>query len=179
MSNNNQPSADNGGLPSGWAELETGGNVELARPLSRLGARIIDWFIQAVPVTVFVIWALATLDLFFGTGSDAPRLLGVLGAIWLFGYEFVQIAVWGKTIGKRIVGIKVIDAAHGGVPGWGKSIGRWIVPFLPAVISILPLGSLLQIIAGLFALLCYISLTWDRGFQGWHDKAVRTLVVRV
>ena len=183
MSSHKQQSARNGGQPFGWADLGTGESVELARPLARLGARIIDWIIQYVPMVVYLVWAVATNDYFFGSGDDAPVQLLLFATIWFVGYEVVQIAVWGQTIGKRMARIKVIRTADGGVPGWGKAISRWIIPLLPAFISFATLGSTLGTVIGpiayLLALLCYISLTWDRAFQGWHDKAARTLVVRV
>ena len=180
MSNHRQQSDRSGGQPFGWAELGTGESVELARPLARLGARNIDGIIQFLPLSVYLIWAVATADFFFGGGDEAPELLGILGAIWLLGYEFVQIAVWGQTIGKRIVRIKVIRADQGGVPGWGKAISRWIILFLPASIWVIPVfPAFISIMGAVFGILCVVSLTWDRGFQGWHDKAVSTMVVRV
>ena len=173
MSDHNQP-LPGGGRRTGRATLETGETVELARPLTRLGARIIDGIIQYVPLAAFAIWAVASMD-FFGRRDPLAIPVASLVAIWVICYEFVQIAVWGQTIGKRMTRIKVISAAHGGVPGWGGAIIRWIVPVLPGLI----VAVLVPSIASLVTLLCYVSLTWDRVFQGWHDKAARTLVVRI
>ena len=68
-----------------------------------------------------------------------------------------------------MVGIKVVRADDGGIRGWGKSIGRWMVLVLP---SLIPIGGFLLV------LLVYLSPTFDDRRQGWHDKAAATVVVR-
>ena len=165
MSDNGEPASYDGSQRTGWAELGSGETVELARPIRRLGARILDFIVVAVIGVVLVIVFGGVDD--SGTGTFASLLLGLVIGI---GYEVSQVAVWGQTIGKRMAGIKVINAAHGGVPGWGKATGRWAIPGLVALIPI---------IGPLLSLLCYLSLTWDRVYQGWHDKVAGTLVIRV
>ena len=164
MSDNGEPASYDGSQRTGWAELGSGETVELARPIRRLGARILDFIVVAVIGVVLVIVFGGVDD--SGTGTFASLLLGLVIGI---GYEVSQVAVWGQTIGKRMVGIKVINAAHGGVPGWGKATGRWAIPGLVALIPI---------IGPLLSLLCYLSLTWDRVYQGWHDKVAGTLVIK-
>lgn len=166
---------------TGWANLGTGGTVELASPGARLGARIIDGVIIIVVALVifFVILAQA-----IGTASGdstatddeaAAFAVGIIlatlalvaaGAI----YEVTMIALKGQTLGKMATSVKVIRADNGLLPGWGKSIGRWIIP---AVLGFVPF------VGWLLSSLVYISLTWDRARQGWHDKAAATLVVKV
>ena len=164
MSDNGEPASYDGSQRTGWAELGSGETVELARPIRRLGARILDVIVVAVIGVVLVIVFGGVDD--SGTGTFASLLLGLVIGI---GYEVSQVAVWGQTIGKRMAGIKVINAAHGGVPGWGKATGRWAIPGLVALIPI---------IGPLLSLLCYLSLTWDRVYQGWHDKVAGTLVIK-
>ena len=172
MSDYNEPPTSDEGRRTGWAELGTGETVELARPGARFGARILDMII------VFVISFILAIVFFGGlplSGEDSGVYSGgvavasLVGLAVGLGYEVVQIAVWGQTLGKRMTGIKVVGAAHGGLPGWGKAVGRWLIPGLV---------SLIPIVGWLLAILCYVSLTWDRVYQGWHDKAAGTLVVR-
>ena len=167
--------SDNGDLPApngrrtGWAELTSGETVRLAGPLARLGARVLDIIILIVAYIViglvFVGSAVVSGD------SSGVSLLGATVLILMIGlgYEVIQTAVWGQTLGKRVTGVRVINAAHGGLPGWGKAIGRWGVP---SIISLIP------VVGWLLAILCYVSLTWDRVYQGWHDKAAGTLVIK-
>ena len=164
MSDNGEPASYDGSQRTGWAELGSGETVELARPIRRLGARILDVIVVAVIGVVLVIVFGGVDD--SGMGTVTSLLLGLVIGI---GYEVSQVAVWGQTIGKRMAGIKVINAAHGGIPGWGKATGRWAIPGLVALIPI---------IGPLLSLLCYVSLTWDRVYQGWHDKVAGTLVIK-
>ena len=66
--------------------------------------------------------------------------------------------------------IMVVRAENGEVPGWGKSIGRWI---LPGLLGLIP------VVGGLLVLLVYLSLLWDASRQGWHDKMGTTVVIDV
>ena len=162
---------------TGWANLGTGGTVELASVGARLGARILDWIIMAVG---FVILLVIGIGAAVGVSSDSEEasglsvgalvatvlLIAVVGIV----YEVTMIALKGQTVGKMATSIRVVRADNGLVPGWGKSISRWIIP---AVLAFIPL------VGWILSLLVYISLTWDRARQGWHDKAAATLVIKV
>jgi uncharacterized RDD family membrane protein YckC len=166
---------------TGWVNLGSGGTVELASPGARLGARLLDIVIMVVVALIlfFVVFLQALgLDSDDSTVTD-EQVEGFIGGIFLVAvaiaiaslvYEVTMIALKGQTLGKMATSIKVIRADNGLVPGWGKSIGRWIIP---AVLGFIPF------VGWLLSLLVYISLTWDRARQGWHDKAAATLVVKV
>ena len=167
---------------TGWANLGVGGTVELGSPWSRLGGRILDSLIVGVPaIIIFMVMAAAAFgdDADSVTQEDVETFLGgsiVLLATWgILGviYEVAMIAKKGQTLGKMATRIKVVRADNGNVPGWGKSLGRWLVPSIFSM-----LGMLIPFV-GLVALLVYVSLTWDRARQGWHDKAASTLVIKV
>ena len=138
----------------------------LASPLRRLGARIIDWIILAIP-TFFFIGTLLNPDS-DESGVENLLLMSLVGALIGILYEVTLVAIKGQTVGKMATGITIVRGDDGRVPGWGKATGRWA---LPSLWGIVPL------IGWLFTLLCYLSLTWDRHHQGWHDKAVRTYVI--
>ena len=162
---------------TGWANLGTGGTVELASVGARLGARVLDWLIMAVGYVILLVIGLGAA---FGAGSDSEEasalsigaivvtvlLIAIVGIL----YEVTLIALKGQTVGKMATSIKVVRADNGLVPGWGKSIGRWAIP---AVLAFIPL------IGWILSLLVYISLTWDRTRQGWHGKAAATRVVKM
>ena len=166
---------------TGWANIGTGGTVELASPGARLGARLIDIVIMVVVAIVLFFVAFASA---FGLNSDDSTISDEEAAAAVGGfivmalaftvigvlYEVTMIALKGQTLGKMATSIKVIRADNGLLPGWGKSIGRWIIP---AALGFIPF------VGWLLSLLVYISLTWDRARQGWHDKAAATLVVKV
>jgi len=142
--------SDPGGAPAaGNANLGTGDTAELATAGQRLGARLIDIVIGIV-LTVIV----SFVD---------PLLLPILvGAA----YETCFVALRGQTPGKMAVSIKVVRADNGTLPGWGPAAGRWVIPAIGYTLLILP------------GLLVHASLLWGDRRQGWHDKAVKTLVVK-
>ena len=142
--------SDHGGAPAaGHAALETGEAVELATPGLRLGARLID-----IVIGIFIGIVVGFVD---------PLLLPILvGAA----YETCFVALKGQTPGKMAVSIKVVRADNGTLPGWGPAAGRWVIPTVGYLLLILP------------GLLVHASLLWDDRRQGWHDKAVKTLVVK-
>ena len=144
------PSDRGGASAPGFAVLETGETVELATLGGRLGARIIDIVIGVI-ITLIV-------------GLIDPLLLPILVAA---AYETFFVALKGQTPGKMMVNTRVIRADNGGLPGWGPAAGRWVIPTIGYGLLILP------------GLLVHASLLWDDRRQGWHDKAVKTLVVKV
>lgn len=165
---------------TGWAMTGTGQQLELASAGARLGARIIDIVIMAVVmILLLIIGVMALFGLDSGnSGTDDETtvgvafffgIAGVAAAIGLL-YEVVLIATRGQTLGKMMTSVKVVRADDGSVPGWGKSIGRWIIP---AVLGFVPA------VGWLLSLLVYLSLLWDSARQGWHDKAAGTLVIKV
>jgi uncharacterized RDD family membrane protein YckC len=70
-------------------------------------------------------------------------------------------ASFGMTPGKRLCNCRVVDARHGGKPGWGQSILRYI----GYIISTLTLG------------IGFLWMLWDRQKQTLHDKIAGTRVV--
>ncbi len=166
---------------TGWANLGAGGTVELASPGARLGARIIDIAIMVgAAIVIFIVIFAGAIGLNSDdstvTDEEAAAIVGgfvlaaaafvIAGAL----YEVTMVALKGQTLGKMATSIRVVRADNGLLPGWGKSIGRWIIP---AVLGFVPF------VGWILSLLVYISLTWDKVRQGWHDKAAKTLVVKV
>ena len=123
--------------------------MQLATPGGRLGARIIDIII------VIVISFIAEFI--------EPY---VVPFVAVAAYEIMFVALRGKTPGKMATSIRIVRADNGGLPGWGVSAGRWVIPLIGYVLAIIP------------GLLIHASLLWDDRRQGWHDKAVKTLVVK-
>ena len=163
-----------GGAPvamTGWVTLGNGEVRELASLGSRLGARILDWILISVAIGVLAVIGIAGA---IASGEESSFIALVFGlalmvlAITLL-YEMTMIALRGQTVGKMMVGARVVRATDGEVPGWGKSIGRWLILVGPALV---PIGGFL------LTLLVYLSPTFDDRRQGWHDKAVATVVVR-
>ncbi|MGA1051640.1 MAG: RDD family protein [Ilumatobacteraceae bacterium] len=95
----------------------------------------------------------------------------ILGGVALLGLGWVVLLVvylrglakTGQTWGRRIAGVRVVRIDSGGVPGWGKAIGRTLFAGL---------------VSGNFCYLGYLWMLWDDKNQTWHDKVTGTVVVR-
>jgi uncharacterized RDD family membrane protein YckC len=69
---------------------------------------------------------------------------------------------WGATPGKMMCGLRILDEPTGGRPSAWQCIGRYVLALL--ALACAGLG--------------YLYIVIDPRKQGWHDKIVRTLVVR-
>ena len=96
-------------------------------------------------------------------------LIGAGIGVISFGYDWLQHGLWGQTIGKRVMGTKVVTADTrvpiSGQAACGRAAVYALVPVVPSV------GSL-------FALINEAWLLWDPRRQCLHDKAAGTVVVK-
>jgi uncharacterized RDD family membrane protein YckC len=100
----------------------------------------------------------------YGYTPGVPMWFNLLStAVGVAYYGMLEGGPTGQTLGKRVVGIRVVDAATGqpGI-GVGRAIGRYFARFLSA----LPL------------LLGYFWMLWDDKKQTWHDKLVSSVVTK-
>ena len=67
----------------------------------------------------------------------------------------------GQTVGKKAMGIRVIDFRTGSSIGYGRAFIRWIGRYVSAIAC----------------LLGYFWMLWDKEKQTWHDKVATTVVV--
>ncbi len=146
----------------------------------RFLAAIIDGIIIGVPTAiVFIVvegQALSNYTACVNSAAEAGVIfnqcansaLNSIG-LWQIGGLVLEllyfVLLWSKlggTLGQRMLGLHVVDAATGQNIGIGRAIGR----FVGYVISSFALG---------------IGLIWaafDPRKQGWHDKIASTFVVR-
>jgi uncharacterized RDD family membrane protein YckC len=117
----------------------------------RLGALIVDWLLCELIVSGWTRHAL------FSAGPHDPRYFTTL--YWttaLFAFEvYLLTAISGLTVGKRLLGIRVIRT-NGGRIGFGWALLRTVLLFfvIPPLLS-------------------------DRDLRGQHDRATNTIVVRI
>lgn len=139
-----------------------------AEPAQRLAARIIDILIVGIPV------ATAAEGLF--PHRTAQTLVAPLAFAAVFlAYDAVQLAVWGRTVGKRLTGIRVASVTDGGRPGVLQSLVRAAIFALPSAARPVPV---LNAVAGLFWV-GEVGLLFEGEYrQALHDRAAGTVVVR-
>ena len=106
---------------------------------------------------------------------EASRLNWIIFVLTIglwFAYEVPAIANSGQTLGKRIMGIRVIRVLDDEVLSFGQSIRRWLILMLPSPAVSFVCGLPLQLADLLWCL-------WDKpARQCLHDKAVTSIVVR-
>ncbi|MDT9698671.1 RDD family protein [Streptomyces sp. P17] len=157
-----------------------------ARPASlgkRLAARLLDTVVlaavtavAAVPLGVKALDHVdekidaaklsgETVTVWLLDGTTAVYLGIVLAVLLLFGalYEALPTAKWGRTLGKKLLGLEVRDIEANEPPSFGGALRRWLVYSVPGLLVIGVVG----------VLWCLFDRPWR---QCWHDKAAGTFV---
>jgi uncharacterized RDD family membrane protein YckC len=98
-----------------------------------------------------------------GWSGSGALLLMILTIAAVLLYKPLMEGAYGQTLGKRWVGIKVVDEDLKPI-GYGIAFGRWAVGLL---INVIPLAGLVN----------HLWPLWDERNQTLHDKAARTLVI--
>ena len=142
----------------------------------RLTARLIDYFLAFVAAAAFfVVMIIVTVVL---TGADETTeaeselwaFLFFFGwGLLLFFYDWLYLIAWGRTLGKMMLGIKVVNAADGGKLSQGQAIGRAALFCLPQ--SLPCVG---QIFSGAESM----AMLGDERQRALHDRTAGTLVIR-
>jgi uncharacterized RDD family membrane protein YckC len=167
--------------------------LPLAASGARLLARLIDifavlmlnvlvngWFVyeyvREVSPVVRQFWAGERSANGLAVSERAANLQIVIvllaAALW-FAYEVPAVANTGQTIGKRLLGIRVVRLDTPQRLGFGRSFRRWNTMGLPTLLWCCGIGFLLQFVDALFVAV-------DRPLhQALHDKSALTVVVHV
>ncbi|WP_030163725.1 RDD family protein [Spirillospora albida] len=174
--------------------------LPLAPILRRAGARLIDNILVAVfgfalilPVTIGVM----------GLGKPGTKTEDE-GGIWNwpiiftlfcvlsvlpFIYEAVQLSMWGRTLGKRLLGLGVVQARpagealtttqgvwRAGITHVGYQLGVFFFLVLAVMVWDYAAYGMLLVWAG--ALMAYLWAIWDQPLhQALHDRFAGTLVI--
>jgi uncharacterized RDD family membrane protein YckC len=140
----------------------------LAEPSQRLVARLVDTLIVGVP--------LATVATEIFPRETAQTVVAPIGfAVVYLVYETVQLALWGRTVGKRLTGVRVVSA-DGAPLRVSQALVRSLIYALPPAARPVPV---LNVLAGVFWLAEIGLLFEGEHRQALHDRAAGTLVVDV
>ena len=94
--------------------------------------------------------------------ANAWRLLLVVLAVGLV-YEALPVTLWGRTLGKALFGLRVLDRRSKQVPGLAPALSRWLSYQLLLVL----------LVGVLDTAWCLVDRPWR---QCWHDKLSDTFV---
>lgn len=135
----------------------------------RFGASIIDSFIIGIPASILYFIGLFSVVPIIESGSSEDSfiafilLLGIMLLIAVFTmlyYALLHSSKWQGTVGKKLVGIKVIDLDGNRISFW-RSLGRYFSMILSA-----------------FFYIGYIMAAFTEKKQALHDMIASTLVVK-
>lgn len=89
-------------------------------------------------------------------------------AVWITWIAYEVLLVWltGQTLGKRMLGIQIVDGTTGAVPNVDQAVRRG----LPTIIQGVP-------ILGALGTLMWVPALWRPRRQGLHDRLAGTIVV--
>jgi uncharacterized RDD family membrane protein YckC len=152
--------------PEGYPERGPGSLASIGQ---RAVARIIDTALIAIPLSVVtIVWFSETDNGELSIGAPS-WVIALFFAIDL-AYEVTMVRLFGRTLGKMALGIRIVRIPDGQRPDWGQSGVRYLVP---GVADAIPVW-----FSGLFAIGIYLTAMFDPAYRGVHDKAAGTLVLR-
>lgn len=160
-------------------DLRDAGQIVLASRLSRLGAALLDSAIVVVPAIVAAIALPAYQDYAARASGSAPAPGGMgvgmsiflvaclLGMVALGVYQLVLLYRHGQTLGKKIVGIRIVrpDGSRASFPR--VLLLRYLVPTLVGAIPLV----------GPFFTLVDLLFIFGEERRCLHDRIADTIVV--
>jgi len=89
--------------------------------------------------------------------------LVIVMSLFILGFSYFSIShfQWGCTLGKRLLGVRVVDAKTLGPLGAGQAMGR----YLASVLSYLTL------------LVGFVMAAWDSKKRSLHDRVCSTVCI--
>jgi hypothetical protein len=151
----------------------------------RIGARLVDTVVEYAVVGVLGVVLAQRVTLHLQAKVDAARASGVPQTVWLIDgtvladaglllaallavglvYETIPLAVWGRSLGKAMFGLTVLDARTRARPNLLRTAFRTAL-----------CQTLVFLLIGILEL---VPCATDRKLrQSWHDKVGRTFVAK-
>jgi uncharacterized RDD family membrane protein YckC len=143
-----------------------------ADALASIGKRALAQFLDGLVVGIPLFIITASLGFTLTDDSMSDSALTWLTVLWVganLTYNIIAIAMYGYTLGKRIVGIKVVNRADGGRVTWSYAALRALIPTAVQLVPLIGLG---------LSLVVYVRAAFHPLRQGLHDAAAGTIVVK-
>jgi|SRR6266545_4797345 len=129
-----------------------GGGSGPSGPRASFGRRFVAYLVDYIVTGIVYV-------ILYVISKPLGYALGVVFSLAYFTY--LEGSPSGQTVGKKALGIRVIDFGTGGPIGYGRGFIRWI----SRILSTIP------------CLLGYFWMLWDKEKQTWHDKLASSIVV--
>ena len=125
-------------------------------------ARIVDMLVAFTIASLLPSWE--ALD----NVLDEVHYGLILAGVWVL-YEWPQTALWGRTFGKRLTGIRIMRVAGEGPIGWTRTALRLVLPAMAV--------ALLSWFGIAIAVLIYATCLLNSARRGLHDLISQSKVV--
>lgn len=135
-------------------------NSQPTTAYASFGWRFIAHIFDAIMLYVVEIPFSIVAELVGGGTGDLINIIGLVVAVYMLCY---WTGSQGATPLRRTIGVLIIDETDGTYIGTRRAFTRWVV----------------SIISGLALLIGYISMLWNPRKQTWHDRAAKTVVVKM
>jgi uncharacterized RDD family membrane protein YckC len=129
----------------------------------RLGGALVDMAVLAGPALL----AAALLS---------PGPATAVGLVLSAAYFIAMHTRDGRTVGKRLVGTRLVDQETGAVPAVGPVATRWLAVAAGSILSLLVPGG--EGLAVLYTLVVLVPVLSRPLHQGLHDRVAATVVTR-
>lgn len=143
----------------------------LAPTPAPLVRRIAAFFIDQALLFTVVIGLTIAFGVETGDAADDDRngvlAISLLGVVLAVSYHTIAIARYGRTVGKRVMSLRVVSMPHGGQVAWSYAALRALVPSAAV---------LLPVVGNVAGLAVYAWAIFDQCRQGLHDKLAGTMV---
>jgi uncharacterized RDD family membrane protein YckC len=138
--------------PSGYGEA----------PASAVGGNYAEWPMRVLSALIDYVVPFIIAGIVYTISDVLGTVVYIAALVWAF-YQAYQGGATGQSMGKQMVGTRVISEATGQPIGGGMGIARY----------------LLHIVDALPCYIGYLWPLWDAKKQTFSDKIVKTVVVKV
>ena len=150
-------------------------------PWTRLVGGLVDFVVIAVVVeAVASAWTTAQHE--NGGAVVRPTTAAYALALMLRAlYHVVGVGAFGTTIGKRLMGLRVVRATDGGRLGWARALVRFLVADLGWMVAWFAprsWGGAANIGWVVLNVAVYLPIVLDPRSRGLHDRLSGAVVVR-
>ena len=163
----------------------------LAKPLERLAARLFDMTALAM-ATILVVTAFSLVklvvsgspseneqrDLFRPPTTRESLATAASTLAILLVYETATTARWRQTLGKGLLGLRLVTARDRQRPGWRRVAGRCLVWAVPFAIAAAFWSAPIVYGATILTAVIWLWALWDKDHRGLHDIVAGTVVIR-
>ena len=135
------------------------------------GARFVAAFVDGFLLICFGV----VIGLLIPDGGPPTYFVSAVAALYTVG----AVALAGRTIGKRLFGLRVADLETGAIPSLRAAVLRWFVPAVPGFVALVPAVAgvgWLALALTAAPIVVYLGVLRGPLHRGLHDHAAGTVV---